>query len=89
MSVIVWLSVSVRFDIKLFNINFNDETSFLSSQTSSIKDDFIVINLASIALDLAIEFGRFGASCEKAKGVVSKLSIDSGANFWRVSLPFF
>ena len=71
----------MRFDIKLFNMDFDDETSFLSSLNSSIKDNFIAIKLASIALNLAIEFGRFGVSCKKAKGVVFKLSIDSGVDF--------
>ena len=31
---------------------------------------------------------RFGVPCKRAKGVVSKLSIDSWADFWRISLPF-
>ena len=48
----------------------------------------MAIKLASIALNLPIEFGRFGVSCKEAKGIVSKLSIDSWADFWRVSLPF-
>ena len=35
-----------------------------------------------------MEFGRFGVFCKKAKVVVSKLSVDSGADFWRVLLSF-
>ena len=38
----------MRADIKLFNIDFNDEISFLSSQTSYIKNDFIAISFGII-----------------------------------------
>ena len=76
MSVVICFSVYVRFDIELLNIDFNDEISFLSSKTPSIKYDFIAIKFVSTALNLAREFGRFGVRCKEAEGVVSKLSID-------------
>ena len=65
-SVIIWLSVSVRFDITLFNIHFNDQ-NFISKFIRFLKkNDFIAIKLASIALNLAAEFCRFGVPCKEA-----------------------
>ena len=42
-----------------------------------MKYHFIAIKLASMALNLAIEFGRFHVPCKEAEGAVSTLSIDS------------
>ena len=72
-------------------IDFNDEISLLSSQTSSINCDFIALFIAKfalIALNLAVEFGTLGIHYKEAKGVVSKLSIDSWAEFWWLLLLF-
>ena len=66
---------------KLIVVSVAVSVTATETMMSFFYNDFIAMKLASITLNIAIEFSRFGVRCKEVKCVFSELSIDSQTEF--------